>query len=130
MSSETVSKRSVRAAVVGDVLCVLVFTLVGTANHASGGSVTHLLAVAAPFALGLTVGWAVSRAWRAPARLWPTGAAVWFATVAVGLALRPLFVGGFAWSFALVTAAFLAATMLGWRLVGTLARRRTTSTAP
>ncbi|WP_277212416.1 DUF3054 domain-containing protein [Isoptericola croceus] len=111
-------------AVACDLVCVVVFTLVGTANHASGGSVAHVLAVGAPFVVGLAVGWLASRAWRAPAQPWPTGVAIWFATVVLGLALRPLFTGGFAWSFALVTAVFLAVTMLGWRLLATLAQRR------
>ncbi|WP_402376214.1 DUF3054 domain-containing protein [Isoptericola rhizosphaerae] len=119
-----VQERRVWPTAVADAVCVLVFAVVGTANHASGGSVAHLLAVVAPFAVGLVVGWVASRAWRAPARLWPTGVVVWFATVALGLVLRPLVVGGFAWSFALVTAGFLGATMLGWRLLVTLVQRR------
>ncbi|PFG42582.1 Protein of unknown function (DUF3054) [Isoptericola jiangsuensis] len=111
-------------AVVCDVVCVLVFTLVGTASHASGGSAAHVATVGAPFLVGLGVGWLATRAWRAPAQVWPTGVAVWFATVVLGLFLRPLLGGGFAWSFALVTAVFLAATMLGWRLLAALAARR------
>jgi hypothetical protein len=80
--------------------------------------------VGLPFLVGLAAGWLAARAWRAPARVWPVGVAVWFATVALGLALRPLFVGGFAVSFAVVTAGFLALTMLGWRLLATLIVRR------
>ncbi|MCK0117350.1 DUF3054 domain-containing protein [Isoptericola sp. S6320L] len=120
----TARRLRVWPAVVADVACVLVFALVGTANHDSGGSAAHVLAVGAPFGVGLAAGWAASRAWRTPARPWPTGVVVWFATVLLGLALRPLFGGGFAWSFALVTAVFLGVTMLGWRLVARLARRR------
>ncbi|MEG3615535.1 DUF3054 domain-containing protein [Isoptericola haloaureus] len=111
-------------AVVCDLVCVLVFTLVGTASHASAGSAWHLVAVAAPFVIGLAVGWLATRAWRAPAQPWPTGVAIWFATVALGVLLRPLFTGGFAWTFTLVTAGFLALTMIGWRLLATLAQRR------
>ncbi|WP_402464446.1 DUF3054 domain-containing protein [Isoptericola aurantiacus] len=124
----TAARSLVRApvwpAVVCDLVCVLAFTLVGTASHESGGSPGHVLAVAAPFVVGLAVGWLAARAWRAPAQAWPTGVAVWFATVALGLLLRPLLGGGLAWSFALVTAVFLGATMLGWRLLAAVARRR------
>jgi len=123
--------RKVWPAVVCDVVCVVAFTLVGTANHATAGSFGHVALVGLPFLLGQAVGWLATSAWRSPARPWPTGVAVWFATVALGLALRPLFVGGFAIPFALVTAAFLGATMLGWRAVATvLARRATTPGAP
>ncbi|GAA4718109.1 DUF3054 domain-containing protein [Isoptericola chiayiensis] len=114
-------------AAVCDLVCVLVFTLVGTASHASAGSPGHVLAVAAPFLVGLAVGWLAARAWRAPAQPWPTGVAVWFATVVLGVMLRPLFTGGFAWTFTLVTAGFLAVTMIGWRMLATVARRRAAS---
>jgi hypothetical protein len=118
------SRRAWPAAVC-DVVCVLVFVLVGTANHQSGGMAGRVALVTLPFLVGLAVGWVAARAWRAPARPWPTGVAIWFATVALGLLLRPGARGGFAWSFAIVTALFLAATMLGWRLLAALLARRT-----
>jgi hypothetical protein len=117
--------RRVWPAVACDVVCVLVFVLVGTANHQSGGTAGRIALVTLPFLVGLAVGWVAARAWRAPARPWPTGVAIWFATVALGLLLRLLAGGGFAWSFAIVTALFLAATMLGWRLLAALLARRT-----
>ncbi|MDO8144417.1 MULTISPECIES: DUF3054 domain-containing protein [Isoptericola] len=117
-------KLPVWPAVIADLVCVLAFTLVGTASHASAGSAGHVVAVAAPFVIGLAVGWLATRGWRAPAQPWPTGVAIWFATAALGLLLRPLFTGGFAWSFSLVTAVFLALTMIGWRLLAALAQRR------
>ncbi|CAM3680270.1 hypothetical protein GCM10007368_21990 [Isoptericola cucumis] len=116
--------RRVWPAVVADVLSVLVFTVVGTINHATSGDLAHVALVGLPFLVALALGWLVVRAWRAPARPWPTGVAVWGTTVVVGLALRPLFVGGLAPSFAVVTAAFLAATLLGWRAVASLVARR------
>ncbi len=117
-------RNQVWPAVVADVVCVLVFTLVGTASHATAGSAGYVALVTLPFLVGLAVGWAAARAWRAPVRPWPTGAAVWFSTVVLGLLLRPLAGGGFAWSFAVVTAVFLAATMLGWRMLAALLARR------
>jgi DUF3054 family protein len=119
-----VNKAPVWPAAVCDVLCVAVFTVVGTFNHASAGSFGQVVLVGLPFLGGLAVGWLAGRAWRTPAQLWPTGVAVWFVTVALGLLLRPLLGGGFAVSFGIVTAVFLAATMLGWRALVTFMARR------
>ncbi|MFI2104950.1 DUF3054 domain-containing protein [Isoptericola sp. NPDC019693] len=114
-------------AAVCDLVCVAVFTLVGTANHDTGGDVGHVALVGLTFVVGLAVGWLATRAWRAPAQVWPTGVAVWFATVALGLVLRPVLgVGGVEVSFAIVTAVFLGVTMLGWRALAALAARRRT----
>ncbi|WP_418277484.1 DUF3054 domain-containing protein [Isoptericola jiangsuensis] len=125
MSAADGRRAPVWPAVVCDLLCVTVFALVGTANHGTGGQAGHVVGVAVPFLVGLAAGWVGARAWRDPARPWPTGVAVWCATVVGGLVLRPLLGGGLEWSFALVTAGFLALTMLGWRLLaGQMLRRR------
>ncbi|PZR55159.1 DUF3054 domain-containing protein [Xylanimonas oleitrophica] len=121
------TKVSVWAALACDVLVVLVFTAVGSASHASlEHGVAHVVLLGVSFLLALGVGWAAARAWRAPAQPWPTGVAVWFATVVLGIWFRALLVpgAGVAVSFVLVTALFLGATMLGWRTVDTLVRRR------
>ncbi|HWV77103.1 MAG TPA: DUF3054 domain-containing protein [Isoptericola sp.] len=111
-------------AAVCDLVCVLVFTVVGTLSHDTAG-VGHVALVGLPFAVGLAVGWLATRAWRAPAQAWPTGVAVWFATVVLGLVLRPVLgIGGVEVSFAIVTAVFLGVTMLGWRALASLAARR------
>lgn len=115
-------------AAVADAVAVLVFTVVGIASH-DGSLVAALGRVVWPFALAAAIGWAVSRAWRDPARLWPTGVIVWAVTVLGGLALRGLTGGGLAWSFALVTTLFLAITMLGWRALVAGIRRGQARTA-
>jgi hypothetical protein len=107
---------------VADAVAVLVFTVVGITSH-DGSLVAALGRVVWPFALAAAIGWAVARAWRDPARVWPTGVLIWAVTVLGGLALRGLSGGGLAWSFALVTAIFLAITMLGWRGLVTGIRR-------
>lgn len=109
-------------ALVADAVAVLVFTVVGITSH-DGSLVAGLGRVVWPFALAAAIGWAVARAWRDPARVWPTGVIIWAVTVLGGLALRGLSGGGLAWSFALVTAIFLAITMLGWRGLVTGIRR-------
>ncbi|MFC7878428.1 DUF3054 domain-containing protein [Isoptericola sp. NPDC057391] len=115
-------------AVVCDLVCVVVFTVVGTVNHATSGDLGHVALVGLPFVVGLAVGWLATRAWRAPAQVWPTGVAVWFATVVLGLALRPVLgIGGVEVSFAIVTSLFLGATMLGWRALASFAARRRAS---
>ncbi|MFE6969596.1 DUF3054 domain-containing protein [Isoptericola sp. NPDC057653] len=120
--------RAAWPAVVCDLVCVVVFTVVGTMSHATSGDLGHVALVGLPFLVGLAVGWLAARAWRAPARVWPTGVAVWFATVVLGLALRPaLGVGGVEVSFVVVTALFLGATLLGWRAIASFAARRRAS---
>jgi hypothetical protein len=109
-------------AAVADALAVLAFTLIGIASH-DGSLVSAFGRVVWPFALAAAIGWAVTRAWRDPARLWPTGVLVWLVTVAGGLALRGISGQGLAWSFALVTALFLAITLLGWRALVAALRR-------
>ncbi|MCP2262920.1 DUF3054 domain-containing protein [Promicromonospora thailandica] len=112
-------------AAAADAVAVLAFTAIGIASH-DGNLLSAFGRVVWPFALAAVLGWLVARAWRHPARVWPTGVVVWAVTVLGGLALRGVSGGGLAWSFALVTAAFLALTLLGWRAVATLTRRRRT----
>lgn len=109
-------------AVLADAACVLVFAVTGIASH-DGSMITALGRVVWPFALAAALGWALTRAWREPTRIWPTGVLVWFMTVFGGLALRDVSGQGVAWTFVLVTTLFLALTMLGWRGVVAAVRR-------
>jgi hypothetical protein len=49
---------------------------------------------------------------------------VWLSTVAVGMALRVVSGQGTAVAFVFVALGFLGATMLGWRIVLVVVRRR------
>jgi hypothetical protein len=109
-------------AAVADAVAVLAFTFIGIASH-DGSLVSAFGRVVWPFALAAALGWALTRAWRDPARVWPTGVLIWFITVIAGLVLRGASGQGLAWSFVLVTALFLAITMLGWRTLVTALRR-------
>jgi hypothetical protein len=109
-------------AAVADALAVLAFTLIGIASH-DGSLVAAFGRVVWPFALAALIGWAVTRAWQDPARIWPTGVLIWLVTVVGGVVLRGVSGQGLVWSFALVTAIFLAITMLGWRALVTALRR-------
>ncbi len=114
MTMQTVRPAIVTIAAGADVLAVLMFAAVGRTSHAEVAAVVGVLTTAAPFLLGLLVGWLVVRAWRAPLRL-PVGVAVWAGTVVVGLATRAAFTHRLPLTFALVATASLALLLLGWR---------------
>lgn len=100
-----------------DVTSVLVFVGMGRATHESGSSFSGYVETAAPFLIGLLVGWLAMRVWRDPLGL-VTGAGVVAYTVTVGMVLRSyIWDGGTAFSFVLVATAFLTLLLIGWRLV-------------
>ncbi|MBE1877197.1 DUF3054 domain-containing protein [Myceligenerans pegani] len=107
--------------IVADAVAVLVFAIAGMRAHDT--LVLELGRVVWPFAVGAAVGWAWTRAWHDPARIWPVGVGVWFTTVVGGMILRVATGGSSEISFLLVTAAFLGVTMLGWRGMVTVLRR-------
>lgn len=98
-----------------DVVAVLVFCAVGRRSHDEGLNVTGVALTAWPFLTGTIVGWLVSRAWRRPTAVAPTGVIVWLSTVAVGMLLRKASSAGVAVSFVVVAASVTALLLLGWR---------------
>ena len=105
-----------------DLVAVLVFALVGRRSHAHGLTLGGVLETAAPFLCGTAAGYLVAALTLDGApRSWQFGAIVVAATVVVGMLLRRLATTGTAPSFVVVATLFLAATMLGWRLVARLA---------
>ena len=106
-----------------DVLCVLVFVVIGRASHTQGESLAGIASTSWPFLCGLAAGWAVSRAWRRPLALRPAGIAAWLGTVALGMALRVVAGQGTAVAFIVVALAFLGLFLLGWRLAARLVTR-------
>ncbi len=107
--------RLARVAVVLDVLCVLVFVVIGRASHADGESLGGIASTAWPFLCGLGAGWAAARAWRRPLGLVPAGLGAWLGTVAVGMVLRVVAGQGTAAAFIVVALVFLGLFFLGWR---------------
>ncbi|HXF20822.1 MAG TPA: DUF3054 domain-containing protein [Streptosporangiaceae bacterium] len=99
-----------------DFCCVLVFVAIGRANHHDGGGLAGFWDTLWPFAAGLVIGLLVTRFWRRPTALLPTGVGVWLSTVAAGMILRVLAGQGTALAFILVTLVFLGLFQLGWRL--------------
>ncbi len=105
-------------AVAADAAAVLLFVVLGRGSHDEGTGVGAVLGVAAPFLIGLAVGWLVSPTARRRPLAVSTGVQVWLATTVIGVVLR-----WFAWdrgtalSFILVVAAFLGFFVVGWRVV-------------
>lgn len=101
-----------------DLLAVVVFALVGRRSHAHGLTLTGVLDMAAPFLCGTAAGYLLaSLTLDSSPRSLSFGAIVVVSTVVVGMLLRALATTGTAPSFIVVATLFLAATMLGWRLV-------------
>ncbi len=109
-----------------DTALVTAFVAIGRRNHDEDPGIAGLLGTAAPFLVGLVVGWLVARAWSAPLTV-RTGLVVWPTTVAVGMMIRRLVGDGTALSFIIVAAAFTGFTLVGWRIIASLvsARRST-----
>jgi hypothetical protein len=107
-----------------DVIGVLVFCAVGRRSHAEGLTITGVAETAWPFLTGTAVGWLVSRAWRQPTAVAPTGVIVWLSTVVVGMLLRKASSAGVAPSFVVVASTVTAVLLLGWRAAAGLSLRR------
>ena len=117
------------AACLADLCCVLIFVVIGRANHHAGGSVAGLAGTAWPFLTGAVAGMVITRAWRRPTALVPTGVGVWLGTVAIGMLLRVVSGQGTAFAFILVALAFLGLFQLGWRVAVRRAARLRAKTA-
>ena len=113
--------RSARLAVLLDVVCVLIFVIIGRASHTKGESLAGIASTSWPFLAGLGIGWLAARGWRLPFAIRPEGLVLWLSTVALGMILRVVSGQGTAVAFILVALAFLALFLLGWRMLARLA---------
>jgi hypothetical protein len=116
--------RSAVLALAGDIVCVVVFCALGRRSHAEGLTINGIATTAWPFLSGTVIGWLLSRGWRAPTAIAPTGVTVWLATIVVGMLLRKASSQGVAISFIVVASVVTALLLLGWRAVAALARKR------
>jgi hypothetical protein len=107
-------------ALAADIVCVLVFCTIGRRSHAEGLTVAGIAETAWPFLSGTLLGWALSRGWRRPVAVVPTGVVVWLCTVVVGMLLRKASSQGVAPSFVAVASIVTALLLLGWRVAAAL----------
>lgn len=114
MNSSDDQPRAVSALGV-DAVCVVAFCALGRRSHAEGLTVAGVAETAWPFLTGTAVGWLLSRGWRLPGALAPTGLTIWVSTVAVGMVLRKLTSAGVAPSFVVVASTVTGVLLLGWR---------------
>lgn len=98
-----------------DVVSVIVFCAIGRRSHSEGLTPAGIAHTSWPFLTGTVAGWLISRGWRAPAELRPTGLVVWVATVVVGMALRRATAQTVAPAFVGVTSTVTGTFLLGWR---------------
>jgi Protein of unknown function (DUF3054) len=113
-----VTRRSLLTAALIDLLCVVVFVVIGRKQHDEGSAAAGIAKTAAPFLIALVVGWLVARpTWNTP-RSSRAAVTIWSTTVAVGMLLRRFaFDRGTAVAFVMVATIFLGVTMFGWRFV-------------
>ena len=108
-----------------DVAAVLLFVVAGRDSHDEDSGVGELLTIAAPFLVGLIVAWIASPNLRNRPLSLRAGFDCWVSTVAIGMLLRR-----YAWhrgtapSFVIVATLVLAVLLLGWRMIGSIPRRR------
>jgi peptidoglycan/LPS O-acetylase OafA/YrhL len=101
-------------AIAVDVICILVFAILGRSSHQE---TTDLLGVAHTvwrFLAGCLMGTLIGRTWRHPVSV-KSGVAVWLGTVIGGMALRVLTGTGVQLSFIIVASCVLALFLIGWR---------------
>jgi peptidoglycan/LPS O-acetylase OafA/YrhL len=120
------TRRRVRRALIAllaDIVCVIVFAMIGRRSHAEGLTVAGIARTAWPFLAGTAVGWLLIGGWRRPFTVIPTGVTVWVCTVVVGMLLRKTTSAGVSTSFVVVASAATAVLLLGWRGTAAFLRR-------
>ncbi|WFR85502.1 DUF3054 domain-containing protein [Arthrobacter sp. Y-9] len=117
------SKSILTAAIVLDVVLILVFAGIGRDAHHRDQGVLGVFVTAWPFLAGALIGWLAGRVWRAPLRLWSAGVSVWLGSLIGGMILRALTGQVVVLPFIIVATLFLALVLLGWRAIWLLAVR-------
>ncbi|MCT1369299.1 DUF3054 domain-containing protein [Corynebacterium mucifaciens] len=112
----TISKPS---AIAADYVAIAAFALLARAAHQSDEmpfNFSGWLSTTWPFALGVTLGWLITRENK--------GGLIWIITVVTGLAIWGIRNGDVPhWSFIVVATAMSALLMLGWRGVAKLVKK-------
>lgn len=124
MGRPSINERTPLAAAI-DAGVVTAFVAIGRRNHDEDPGVSGLLSTAAPFLVGLIVGWLVAKAWDDPMPI-RKGLTIWPVTVIVGMIGRHVIGDGTAPSFVIVATVFLGATLIGWRAAASRSSRNAT----
>jgi Protein of unknown function (DUF3054) len=101
-------------AIAVDVICILVFAIVGRSSHQEATDLLGVAQTAWPFLVGCLLGTLLGRTWRHPYAL-ASGVAVWLGTVIGGMTLRVFTGAGVQLSFVVVASIVLALFIVGWR---------------
>jgi len=101
-------------AIAVDVICILVFAILGRSSHQETTDLLGVAHTAWPFLAGCLAGTLIGRTWRHPFSL-KSGVAVWLGTVIGGMVLRVLSGAGVQLSFLTVASCVLALFLIGWR---------------
>lgn len=110
-------------AIVADLALVVVFVMIGRASHAEPLDLEGLQRTALPFLAGTLMAWIGFLLKRHSGLTLVNGVFVWAMTLVLGILFRLLLGDTAEFSFILVTAAVLAAFLIGWRAVLWLVRR-------
>lgn len=108
-------RRAVAIAMLLDVCSVLAFVVIGRHTHHDGDTLDGVWHTAWPFLAGLAIGLLAARFWRKPAAIRPAGLGAWIGAAGLGMVVRVAAGQGTAPAFIVVTFAFLALFLLGWR---------------
>lgn len=107
-------------AIAADYVAIAAFALLARAAHQSDETPFNFsgwLSTLWPFALGVTLGWLITRENK--------GGLIWIITVVTGLVIWGIRNGRVPhWSFIVVATTMSALLMLGWRGVAKLAKKR------
>jgi peptidoglycan/LPS O-acetylase OafA/YrhL len=101
-------------AIAVDVICILIFAILGRSSHQEATDLLGVAHTAWPFLAGCLAGTLIGRTWRHPVSL-KSGVAVWLGTVVGGMVLRVLSGAGVQLSFIIVASCVLALFLIGWR---------------
>ena len=101
-------------AIAVDVICILIFAILGRSSHQETTDLLGVAHTAWPFLAGCLAGTLIGRIWRHPVSL-KSGVAVWLGTVIGRMVLRVLSGAGVQVSFIVVASCVLALFLIGWR---------------
>ncbi len=113
------------AAPVVDLVCLVLFVLIGGGRHDISDGAGWFLGVLWPLALGWFVVAVATKLYTNPARPWLRLTGTWALGLTLALVVRGIVLGRQpVGTFALVLFAFVALETFGWRLIALLFRRR------